>query len=158
MKLVFDPITEVLNRFLWVFWVVLWISLSIGLGQDDNNLIHYSKTIQYDTTIPSTIISVLLWSAVVLQTIRQIYYSHLGPTLVKVGRWIMLLATSIFAFRMTYMLIQYGGAPSTMATMVALGLMAISIILVSIGMMQHAYFDGDSSKEPDTWRYSWRHN
>lgn len=156
MKEVFDPITNTLNKFAWAMWAILWLSLSIGIGQED----FYPNTVPIksaDTTVLSTISAVLLWSSVILQVIRQIYYSHLGPGLVKVGRWLILVATTIFAFRMTYMLAAYGGAPSSSAALIGVSILAIGLSLNAIGMMQQSYFEGyDSTEKQPKWNNSWR--
>lgn len=153
MKMVFDPITQFLNRSAWVLWAVLWISLSLGIGQEEFNPVVFTK---YDTYIPSLVAAILLWFCVMLQTIRQVYYSHLGHPLVRIGRWIILGATTIFAFRMTYMLSYYGGAPSSLATLIGVSLLAIGLSLNSIGMMQQSYFEEKGQEDTVKWNNSWR--
>jgi hypothetical protein len=140
MKALFDPVTSFLNRSAWIFWAILWISLSLGAGQEELIIREVGPGIQYDTTTATTICTILLWAAIILQIIRQVYYSNQGPKLVRLGRWLILGATSIFAFRMTYMLSQHGGAPSSYATLIGVSLLALGICLNSIGMMQQSYF------------------
>lgn len=152
MKMIFDPITQFLSRSAWFLWATLWISLFLGMGQEELRPI---VVIEHDTYIPSLVAAILLWSCVTLQAIRQVYYSHLGNSLVKVARWIILGATTIFAFRMTYMLTYYGGAPSSIATLVGVSLLAIGLGLNAIGMMQQSYFE-TSKDETVRWHNSWR--
>lgn len=154
MRMVFDPITQFLNRSAWIMWAILWISLSLGMGQVQ---IAPIVTMEYDTFLPSLITTILLWSCVTLQAIRQIYYSHLGHPLVKVGRWMILVATTIFAFRMTYMITIYGGAPVALSTLIGTSLLAVGLSLNAIGMMQQSYFDEPEAKDSEIkWNNSWR--
>lgn len=157
MRMVFDPITDFLNRSAWILWALLWLSLSLGIGQEEFN-IPVNGYVPYNTTVASTIAAILLWACVILQATRQIYYSHLGPPLVKLARWIILGATTIFAFRMTYMLAAYGGAASSMATLIGVSLLAIGLSLNAIGMMQQSYFqeNGTHVENLIKWNNSWR--
>lgn len=157
MRLVFDPITEFLNRSAWIMWAILWISLSLGVGQEELN--PTLAKVSFDTYIPSIIASVLLWSCVILQAVRQVYYSHLGHPLVKIARWLILGATTIFAFRMSYMIMMYNGAPSSLATLIGVSLLAIGLSLNAIGMMQQSYFSELNKEKDDSeikWSNSWR--
>jgi hypothetical protein len=141
MSITFDPITRNLNKFAWIFWIVLWISLSLGIGQDELILLEHQSRINYDTTEITIIAAVVIWAAVILQAVRQIYYSHTSPFLVKIGRWFIFTATSILAFRTTYMLAMYGGVPSSRAAIIGIILLAVGICFSSIGMMQQSYFE-----------------
>lgn len=153
MKMVFDPITQFLNRSAWLLWAILWMSLSLGIGQEEFKPV---LVLEHNTYTPSLIAAILLWSCVTLQAIRQVYYSHLGHPLVKVARWIILAATTIFAFRMTYMLAYYGGAPSSIATLIGVSLLAIGLSLNAIGMMQQSYFEENGQEHIVKWNNSWR--
>lgn len=155
MKDMFDPFTEFLNRYAWAFWALLWISLCLGIGQEEVILSSGMPALNYNTTTITTVVTILLWGAVILQTVRQMYYSHLGHSLVRLGRWMILGATSIFAFRMTYMLALYGGVPSSYATLVGVGILAIGISLNALGMMQQHYFQEYGRKQPK-WGPHWR--
>jgi hypothetical protein len=141
MSIKFDPVTDRLNKSAWIFWVVLWVSLSLGVGQDELILAEHNERIIYDTTELSIIATILLWAAVTLQALRQIYYAHTSPFLVKIGRWLIFSATSILAFRSTYMLILYGGVPSSRAAIIGISLLAVGICFSSLGMMQQSYFE-----------------
>lgn len=153
MKAVFDPFTTLLNKFAWLFWAILWISLSLGVGQEEL-IVNEKPVLSYDTTTITTIVCILLWGSVLLQTVRQVYYSHLGHRLVKLGRWLILGATSIFAFRMLYMLTMYGGVPSSYATLVGVGILSIGLSLNALGMMQQEYFQEHGKHQPK-WGPRW---
>ena len=153
MKAVFDPFTEFLNRFAWVFWALLWVSLCLGIGQEE--LIIDRPLLNNNTTTITIIVTVLLWGAVALQVVRQMYYSHLGHKLVKLGRWLILVSTSIFAFKATYMLAIYGGISGSYATIIGIGVLAIGVSLNSLGMMQQYYFQEYGKKQPK-WGPHWR--
>jgi hypothetical protein len=157
MKHMMDPITDFLNRIAWIFWAVLWISLSLGIGQEEVDVINHGNIITYSTKVPTTIAAILLWTAVVLQVIRQVYYGNLGPKLVRLGRWLTLGATSIFAFRMTHMLVTYGGVPSSYATLVGVSLLSLGLILISLGMLQHDFSHSTDIERAVRWNKSW-HN
>lgn len=152
MKMCFDPITEFLNRSAWILWAVLWISLSLGVGQEEFVI---NPTVTYDTFMPSLISAVLLTACVLLQAVRQIYYGDEGPTLVKFGRWLILGATSIFAFRMVYTVVMYNGAPSSIATLIGVCILAVGLSLNAIGMMQQSYFKKQAIKKLK-WNNRWR--
>jgi predicted neutral ceramidase superfamily lipid hydrolase len=155
MRLVFDPITKFLDECAWLFWALLWLSLSLGIGQEEMTANQADMFVNYNNTTTTIIATILLWGAVVLQTIRQVYYSHTGHILVKIGRWLILCATSIFAFRMTFMLIVYGGTPSSYATLVGVSLLAVGLSLNSLGMMQQSYFQEHKEELPNKWYNSW---
>jgi len=160
MKMIFDPVTEFLNRVAWVLWATLWISLSLGVGQEALDV--SVQPIAAEMATLSRIAAILLIGCVILQLVRQIFYSHVGPPLVRVARWIILGATSIFAFRMVYMISVYGGAPSSRAALVGVSLLALGISLNSVGMMQYSYFQEKQQKEKEEgeellkWNNSWR--
>lgn len=153
MKMVFDPITDFIDKFAWVAWAILWISLSLGVGQEEF-VIPGTAAIP-DRLLLSIVASILLLGCVLLQTVRQLYYSNEGPPLVRLGRWIILGATSIFAFRMLYMISAYGSATSSIAALVGVCLLAVGLSLNAIGMMQQSYFREHGS-EKLKWNNSWR--
>jgi hypothetical protein len=151
MKPNLDPVTKVIDKFLWVFWAIIIVSLLSGLGQDDSNIRSYAQVVTYDSTLGTSIAVILLWISLAIQLIRQVFYTNEHNLLVKIGLWVLLFATSMFAFRMTYLLIEYGGLPGSIVTLTAFSMLAISIILITIGRMQCAYFDNNEEYIHSNW-------
>lgn len=137
MKYISDPITDKLSKFIWLFWAVLWVSLAIGFGSETNFVMVNAKN-GYE--IPGLIASILLWGAVFIQIVKLIYYSHECNYLLRIGRWLLLIATGIFAYRMTYMLIVYGDIYASLATIVGAIVLAMGLILASLGAMMTDHF------------------
>lgn len=138
MKYISDPITQKLSQFIWLFWAILWVSLAIGLGNDTK--IHSMYIVQ-GHEIPGTIASILLWGAVVVQIVKLLYYSSTCNMLLKFGRWLLLISTGIFAYRMTHMLIMYGDVYASMSAIIGAIILAIGLILSSLGVMMYEHFN-----------------
>ena len=137
MKYISDPITNKLSKFIWLFWAVLWVSLAIGFGSETNFVMINTKN-GYE--VPGLIASILLWAALLIQIVKLIYYSHECDYLLKVGRWLLLITTGIFAYRMTYMLIVYGDIYASLAAIIGAIILAIGLILASLGVMMNEHF------------------
>ena len=137
MKYISDPITNKLSKFIWLFWAVLWVSLAIGFGSETNFVMINTKN-GYE--VPGLIASILLWAALLIQIVKLIYYSHECNYLLKVGRWLLLITTGIFAYRMTYMLIVYGDIYASLAAIIGAIILAIGLILASLGVMMNEHF------------------
>lgn len=137
MKYISDPITQKLSQFVWFFWAILWVSLAIGLGNDTKlSEIHIGD----GNEVPGTVASILLWGAIVVQIVKLLYYSIDCNYLLKIGRGLLLIATSIFAYRMTYMLITYGDVYISMSAIIGTIISAIGLVLSSLGVMMHEHF------------------
>ena len=137
MKYISDPITDKLSKFIWLFWAVLWVSLAVGFGSETNYIIP-NVTNGYE--IPGLIAAILLWGAVFIQVVKLIYYSQECNYLLKLGRWLLLIATGIFAYRMSYMLVIYGDIHASLAAIVGAIILAIGLILASLGAMMTEHF------------------
>lgn len=137
MNYISDPITNKLSKFIWLFWAVLWVSLAIGFGSENNFVMVNAKN-GYE--IPGLIAAILLWGAVLIQIVKLIYYSHECNYLLKVGRWLLLIASGIFAYRMTYMLVVYGDIYASLAAIVGAIILAVGLILSSLGVMMYEHF------------------
>jgi len=153
MMMRLDPITSWLERSAWIFWTILWVSLAAGLGQEEAIFISGGEVESLE--LVTMLVVILMWVAVILQTLRQIFYSKTGVWLVRLGRWLLLGASSIFAFRTTWMLVVHGSemhiAPSTLF---GAGLLAIGLCVNAVGRMQQSYtFDTDHEEERriDCW-------
>jgi hypothetical protein len=153
MKMRLDPITTQVERFAWVFWTILWVSLATGLGQEETMFLSGGDL---EVLEGFTILVVaLMWLAVVLQTIRQLFYSKTGVLLVRIGRWLLLGSSSIFAFRTTWMLVVHGTEMHiSPATLFGGGLLAIGLSFNALGRMQQSYTydtDEEESKHLNKW-------
>lgn len=137
MNYISDPITHKLSKFIWLFWAVLWVSLAIGFGNETNFVM---TDIKNGYQVPGLVASILLWAAVLIQIVKLIYYSHECNYLLKVGRWLLLIATGIFAYRITYMLIVYGDVYTSLAAIIGAIILAIGLTLSSLGVMMHEHF------------------
>jgi hypothetical protein len=146
MKVHLDPITGVLEKFAWVFWTILWVSLATGIGQDEIMFLSGGELELMEVT--TIVVVIMMWSAVILQTIRQLFYSESGVLLVRFGRWLLLGASSIFAFRTTWMLITTGSEMHiSPATLIGGGLLALGLCVNALGRMQEHYtFDTDAQE------------
>jgi predicted neutral ceramidase superfamily lipid hydrolase len=138
-----DPLTKVLENIAWIFWTILWVSLATGVGQNEEVFISGGVLEYYE--IVTIIVVTLMWLAVLAQTVRQLFYSETGTILVRLGRWLLLGASSIFAFRTTWMLVVYGTAMHiSPATLLGGGLLAIGLIVTAFGRMSEIItFDTD---------------
>lgn len=140
MKYLSDPITQKLSKYIWLFWAVIWASIIVGIGSDSAIGIYYSVP-QHEIT--GMISATLLWGAVVVQTVKILYYTSKSNNLLKIGRWLLLIATSIFAFRMSFMLAIYGTVYASLAATIGAAILAVGLILSSLGVMTKDHFNNN---------------
>lgn len=98
-----DPITSRIDRFAWIFWAILWISLSLGLGHED--LVYSARGILEIPEIITILIVFIMWLSVLLQVIRQAFFNYPKPLLAKLGNWFLIGASTLFTFRLTWILL-----------------------------------------------------
>lgn len=107
VKLYVDPITASIDKYIWVFWSILWISLALGLGQDE--LIYKTGGIIEIPEIALIITILVLWVSIILQALRQYYYNDIITShLAKLGNWFLLGSSTIFTFRLTWISVLQG--------------------------------------------------
>jgi len=135
MTISLDPVTKTLEKSAWVFWTILWISLASGLGQ--NEMVYISGGILEPLEILTILVVIVMWLAVVLQTLRQLFYATVGVQFVRWGRWLLLGASSVFAFRTTWMLVVHGSEMHiSPATLFGAGLLGLGLCFNAWGRMQ----------------------
>jgi len=148
-----DPVTLALEKFAWIFWTILWISLASGLGQEEVLFISGGEVegLEFLTIV----VVITMWVAVALQTLRQIFYSKTGVWLVRLGRWLLLGASSIFAFRTTWTLVTHGSAMHiSPTTLFGAGLLAAGLCVNALGRMQQPEADETDALEEKSEKHS----
>lgn len=128
-----DPITKFFDKITWIFWILLWVSIVLGVGQDLPMDTAMERTTHWE--LFTVIITVLAWGATATCIVRQVYYMPPEFSLVKLGNWLILFSTSMLAFRMTYVLLVYGESRIILSSLISMSVLCLGIILSTIGHM-----------------------
>jgi hypothetical protein len=135
MKL--DPITKQLDRFAWLLWFVLVMSLAFGFGSEIG-LAPGGAGVGVGYDLADTFMTVMSGIAALALLVTQAVAFRVGNVWERMSRWLMLLAQSIFAFRFATMLVVNGDIYAAPITVIGFTLVAFAQIVHCMGVLARA--------------------
>lgn len=135
--MIYDPITQFLDRFAWLAWFVLIGSLMIGIGADVGSIPAGVGT-GLGTISIDIAMTVLCWCAALAMLATQLACRSVGNVWERASRWLMLMAQSVFAVRFTTMLVVNGDIYAPPVTILAFSLLSLAQLIHCFGIFARA--------------------
>jgi hypothetical protein len=123
-----------LRRLEWVAWLVLILSLGLGLGQEIGSA-PAGTNVGSGYWALDVAMTVLIFAAAGVQCWVQLRYPEHGTRLQRVARWLMFGVSTVFAFRFAWMLHTLGDIYAPPITVAAFSVYAIAQMMHGIAIV-----------------------
>ena len=103
-----ESIRRQLIRYEWIAWVVLLVVLWMGYGQDNERATAHRLGPGVGYVAGDYAVTALMTLAAFLQTMTHLVYGNNYSKVESVSRWLMAGVSSVFAFRMGWLMLTVG--------------------------------------------------